>query len=316
MVTNKLRIGEPFQFTGNPNDYESFIQAVNLYLLVNKDIYDSNPKKIGFILSYMQKGPAAGWKSQYIQERTTDGTLDLTGARAYNDFRTAQRKSFEPTMKATHALDRIKTLTQGSNSAENHVVLFKALALKSGITDEKAVIDCFQGTLNRNLLKKLLELPTPPEKLSDWYDWAIRLDQNYRRILTNLARFSHGRSNKPTPTTTPVPCTFNFPKSRPPPQRMEWDMSIDTLTTGERDRLRRIGGCFKCRKTGHIARECPTRNNSISPTRPTRITSTAERLPTTGKALLVLLMEAYDRLDPFEQKEFDKSMEEQPKDFH
>jgi hypothetical protein len=43
------------------------------------------------------------------------------------------------------------------------------------------------------------------------------------------------------------------------PAPMELD-AISKLTNEERERLRRMGGCFRCRKTGHIARNCPLPN--------------------------------------------------------
>jgi hypothetical protein len=40
---------------------------------------------------------------------------------------------------------------------------------------------------------------------------------------------------------------------------MEID-AIGKLTDAERERLRKIGGCFRCRKPGHLARDCPLPN--------------------------------------------------------
>lgn len=43
------------------------------------------------------------------------------------------------------------------------------------------------------------------------------------------------------------------------PAPMELD-AISKLTNEERERLRRMGGCFRCRKPGHLARNCPLPN--------------------------------------------------------
>ena len=43
------------------------------------------------------------------------------------------------------------------------------------------------------------------------------------------------------------------------PIPMELD-AIGKLTDAKRDRLRKNGGCFRCRKTGHLARDCPLPN--------------------------------------------------------
>jgi hypothetical protein len=42
---------------------------------------------------------------------------------------------------------------------------------------------------------------------------------------------------------------------------MELD-AISKLTPNERDRLRREGGCFRCRKKGHLARDCTLTNRT------------------------------------------------------
>ena len=36
-------------------------------------------------------------------------------------------------------------------------------------------------------------------------------------------------------------------------------MDIDRLTTEERTQLMKEGKCFKCRKQGHLSRDCPLR---------------------------------------------------------
>jgi hypothetical protein len=42
---------------------------------------------------------------------------------------------------------------------------------------------------------------------------------------------------------------------------MELD-AISKLTPQERERLRKAGGCFRCRQTGHMARDCTMANRT------------------------------------------------------
>jgi hypothetical protein len=41
---------------------------------------------------------------------------------------------------------------------------------------------------------------------------------------------------------------------------------LEKLTEKERERLRKRGACFFCRKDGHMARECPEKKKNLSPT--------------------------------------------------
>ena len=53
------------------------------------------------------------------------------------------------------------------------------------------------------------------------------------------------------------PCSNYQAPGGPIPMDLD---AIGKLTDSERDRLRKNGGCFHCRKTGHLARDCPLPN--------------------------------------------------------
>ena len=49
-------------------DLNRFVMSCMVHLTVNKDIYQTDEKKIGFILSLLNEGEAGAWKEQFIQE--------------------------------------------------------------------------------------------------------------------------------------------------------------------------------------------------------------------------------------------------------
>ena len=71
LPTNKpveLKLAAPKPFTGNQEELNGFLLDLNLYLTVNRDIYDNSFKKIGYALSFMTSGDAKSWKDQYLEE--------------------------------------------------------------------------------------------------------------------------------------------------------------------------------------------------------------------------------------------------------
>ena len=70
-----------------------FLLDLNLYLTVNRDIYDDSFKKIGYALSFMTSGDAKSWKDQYLEESNQGEYLDLG---TWSEFTEALRESFEP----------------------------------------------------------------------------------------------------------------------------------------------------------------------------------------------------------------------------
>ena len=62
---------------------------------------------------------------------------------------------------------------------------------------------------------------------------------------------AHGSGFRPSPS-------YQSPGGTAP---MELD-AISKLTPNERDHLRREGGCFRCRKKGHLARDCTLANRT------------------------------------------------------
>ena len=72
----EIRLNNPKPFNGDRNDLNKFIQACSAYLDLNGEIFNSDKKKILFVLSYMTEGTAEAWKEVYMDEKNgTYGTF-------------------------------------------------------------------------------------------------------------------------------------------------------------------------------------------------------------------------------------------------
>ena len=94
--------------------------------------------------------------------------------------------------------------------------------------------------------------------------------------------------------------TFAFPKQQDPNT-----MDIDRLTTEERTTLMKEGKCFKCRKQGHLSRDCPTRNQAQNTTK------TETPKPWTGKTAATHIRSIISGMTQEEKDNLEKEAEAQ-----
>ena len=61
----EIKMSTPTPFMGDRMKFNNFLMKVEMYLKINKEIYNTDMKKIIFTLSYMKEGTAGLWKQSY-----------------------------------------------------------------------------------------------------------------------------------------------------------------------------------------------------------------------------------------------------------
>jgi len=137
------------------------------------------------MLSLMEEGDAASWKQQLIEETFDQAILAGTDP----DFRTLRsfigslKDAFEPYNSEGDVLEEMKVLRIGDTPIDEHIAKYKMLVTKAKLKDDNPiVIDLFRETLSMSLQRRLLTLEKSPKSLKEWYKWASRLDNNYKRM--------------------------------------------------------------------------------------------------------------------------------------
>ena len=115
------------------------------------------------------------------------------------------------------------------------------------VSDNQHLIKLFANCLNSQLKKRILFGEVIPKTISGWIEKAIQYDSNYHmgQVLMNL----DSRGKKPQ-------------KKNEEKDPNAMDTSIGALSEKEKTALMKIRACFRCKKTGHLSRDCPEKNKN------------------------------------------------------
>ena len=179
----------PRKISGKRTDLNRFIMSCMAHLTINKEIYQTDEKKIGFMLSLLNDGEAGEWKEQFIQEAfnetVTSGADEMTFG-MFLDFVKRLKESFEPHNDAADALTQLRALKYNlRENIDKHVTKFRMCLAQTKLDrsdGSQATIEFFKETLPPQLLQRIYGGETIPEMLTGWYKKAA-LQEQIRRDL-------------------------------------------------------------------------------------------------------------------------------------
>jgi hypothetical protein len=177
---NEMKIQLPSNFNGDHTKTREFILDCSMYLNINDTIYNTDKKKILFVLSYMRGGTAGLWKDAFY---TAKHTLNRWGS--FADLETELMTAFSPSDEKGDARAKLKTLRMKAKS-------------QSGINKDAALIEYFMEGIPIPLMEKINMLDNVPTMLDDWMKFASRFDNSYRRtkVITAHLRGNTGQPGK------------------------------------------------------------------------------------------------------------------------
>jgi hypothetical protein len=182
--------------------------------------------RINFAATFFKDQAALWWRSYYLSVNW------VAAPPTWDEFLTALRQQFVPVNTAISAYDRLQRLSQkASVNAYNHE--FRAIMLELPDMDQATRMNYYLRGLKDNL--RPFVAMQQPANLAAAEAIAERVDAVTYKPQNRNAGYHHRTPGGTTP--------------------MEID-AITKLTPTERERLRKIGGCFRCRQAGHLARDC------------------------------------------------------------
>ena len=253
----ELRIGTPEAHDGFFKTSKQWLNAVQLYLLMNEDVYNNDDKKITFVLFYMTKGSALTWATTF-HENSVDAT-DTIILGTYPNFITKFNEDFKQRDVTRTTITWLTTkrmvlkkdqtysppLNQYVSEFQNHVTW-------ANIKDPNILIGYFSTGIPPSLMQQIMSMDTIPTTIQEWYSKAIHF-QTQREWAEEILK----RNQCPTQHLY-QPFTSNSSKTRDS-NAMDVDVvHIGKLTLEERKHCIKKGLCFHCWKAGHLSRECPS----------------------------------------------------------
>lgn len=251
----------PKPFTGKRTELKRFFQDATIYLLVNKEIYNNDQKKVAFVMSFMNEGAAALWKEGFLNRVFKDAEKNDAEPNlgTFSAFKKAVEESFSPYDEPGDAFDEMNEMRMTTQSSiDEHIARFKILVTQSGLdrddTEESPdTIYLFRKSLTLALQRRLLSLSNPPSTLSEWYEKASRFHNYYNKMQRTFGRRTNATPGQGPQKNEPEK-NISFHK----PNNSESNaMNVDVLSTDERIALMKKGACFRCKKIGHLSKVCP-----------------------------------------------------------
>src|SRR5260221_1948316 len=103
-----IKMKLPNFFDGKPIHLTKFLMQCALYLQMNRNIYDTNEKKIAFVISYMDQGPALTWAENYLTTHSREDAFKLNSLEDFIKEVIADFKDVTAETDSLFALEGIK----------------------------------------------------------------------------------------------------------------------------------------------------------------------------------------------------------------
>jgi hypothetical protein len=226
----------PDVYNGERSRCQEFINQLDLFFAMQKDVYRTDDEKIQFAGTLLS-GPASDWFFSYYPN---DERLKI-----FTQFKEFLLHTFDEHDRALIAENKMSKLCQGKLDATEYTNQF--LMLRRHLDwDDSALRFHYRRGLNKKIRNHLLHFPKP-KTLEELIDNTIEIDNRIKEDEAEEPLFKV-KNSKPQETHDPMEIDA-ISRNRTAPKG----------PISEQERTRRINNklCLYCGKGGHYRSDCP-----------------------------------------------------------
>jgi len=116
----EVKMNAPTPFMKDRKKLEEFLIKTDMYLTMNKNIYNNNNRQIIFALSFMKDRTAGLWKQFFWTQARENKTLGT-----WDELKKVLRDSFSTPDKEGDAVTKMETETMSGQMANEYTKQFK-----------------------------------------------------------------------------------------------------------------------------------------------------------------------------------------------
>jgi len=272
-----LRGVPPKPYGGKRGEAEAFLQRFKLFKNANRSHPTmTNPfERTNFMLTFCEGTAINEWAAQqgdllaewvigdvahgqYPTRLDTDETI-------WTDTVQALKDAFREYHKGETAHRELKKLRQEPGRVEDYITSFQTLLRRSGwTTTDNGTIEAFREGLLPGVLTACHSRSTKPRTLEEWYEAARVEEKSYYDLQSDLTQAKQRRKGGGFSRLGEMTQDAKGYRKRP---RQDVDprpyvaMQVDAvrMSDQERQKLLRQKACFRCKKTGHFSKDCPSK---------------------------------------------------------
>ena len=282
----ELKLGQPPAFDGTPEKARGWFNNVQLYLLVNKDIYNDDDRKIAYALSFMREGSAALWS---LTETEAALKRNPPNFGTWQDFLNKFSASFILENTKDQAIAWMTTARVDKKTPlMDYISQFKNNAALSEISNEDVLINFYSRGIPSFLMKKIYGMDTVPTTIEKWYQATLR----FQHVWEKTQEIAKGKTN---------PFYQNHHRNENSHKKKDPDaMDVDAVRLSEQERKKYFEErrCYRCGKQGHIAQGCRnpfTKKEGKKPeNKKSEVSAKIEEIPDSDEETTVRAISAQD----------------------